>query len=94
MEQALLTIESAVVQMHACAAGYFSGVTTQQLVASSVNEQYILVAMGISADAAALSINMQSLQQVRTRCTRVYPYHTMLKCPEPAFTRTNGHVHL
>ena len=59
------------VQMHACAAGYFSCVTTQQLFASDVNEQYILFAMGSSHDATTLSIRMQSLQQVYAACTLI-----------------------
>ena len=74
------------VQMHACAAGYFSCVTTQQLVASDVNEQYILVAMGSSSDAAALAIRMQSLQQVHAPWSCMCPHHTTLKCQERAFT--------
>ena len=83
---------SADVQMHACAAGYFSCVTTQQLVASEVTEQYILFAMGSSIDAAALSIRMQSLQQVRDPCARMHPNHTMLKCQEHALSQTDGQV--
>ena len=73
------------VQMHACAAGYFSCVTIQQLVASDVNEQYILLAMGSSTDAAALSTRMQSMQQVHATWSCMCPDHTMLKCQDRAF---------
>ncbi|CAK0781728.1 hypothetical protein CVIRNUC_005456 [Coccomyxa viridis] len=81
-----LQSSNAHIQMHACAAGYFSCVTTQQLVASDANEQYVLFAMGSSTDAAALAIRMQSLQQVHATWICMYPHHTVLYCQERAFT--------